>query len=279
MMRIRRESGRRKSIRIALVGISMALPSPVAAELFDCIIDPAVVVGVGNEVPGLLEEVTISRGDTVQEGQQIAVLASDVEQTTVELLTEQAESQAEIEAQRARFELVRSRLNRARELAEANLVPQDKLEEAVAEMEVVKRELAIAEMRSRVAGLELTRARKVLEQRSIVSPITGVVLERLLFNGEFLAQDGKLATIAQLDPLHVEAYLPVEYYAQIRLGMSAVVMPNEPVVGSYEGTVTVIDRLFDAASGTFGVRVELRNPDGILPAGHRCRIQLGDIAD
>jgi RND family efflux transporter MFP subunit len=253
--------------------------SPSSAQTFDCIIDPAVTVGVGNAVPGLLEEVLIKRGDVVQKGQLIASLASDVERTTVELLTQQAESQAEIEAQRARYDLIVSRLNRTRELAQSNVVPQEKLEETVAEMEVVKRELAIAEMRSRIAGLELTRARKVLEQRSIRSPITGVVVERLLFEGEFLGQDDKLATIAQLDPLHVEAFLPVEYYPDIQVGTPVRVLPNKPIAGIYEGTVMVVDRVFDAASSTFGVRVELPNPDGLLPAGHRCQLTFTTVAD
>jgi RND family efflux transporter MFP subunit len=274
------KGARRLAIWIAAVlGTQWALLLPAVAQSFDCIIDPAVVVRVGSQVPGLLEEVLINRGDFVREGQQIASLASGVEQTTVELLTQQAESHAEIEAQRARYELVLSRLKRTRELVEAKVVPQDKLEEAVAEMEVVKRELAIAEMRNRIAGLELTRARKVLEQRSIRSPITGVVVERLLFNGEFLAQDGKLATIAQLDPLYVEAFLPVKYYPEIHLGMQARVMPNEPIEGTYQGIVTVIDSVFDAASSTFGLRVELRNPDGVLPAGHRCQVALEGLAD
>lgn len=253
--------------------------SPSSAQSFDCIIDPAVTVGVGNAVPGLLEKVLINRGDVVQKGQLIATLVSDVERTTVELLTQQAESQAEIEAQRARYDLIVSRLSRTRELAQSNVVPQEKLEETIAEMEVVKRELAIAEMRSRIAGLELTRARKVLEQRSIRSPISGVVVERLLFEGEFLGQDGKLATIAQLDPLHVEAFLPVEYYTQLHVGMLVQVEPKEPVTGIYEGTVTVVDRVFDAASSTFGLRVELPNPDGLLPAGHRCQLELTPVAD
>jgi len=261
------------------IGAVLGMQSVAVAQSFDCIIDPAVVVRVGSQVPGLLEEVLINRGDFVRQGEQIASLASGVEQTTVELMTQQAESQAEIEAQRARYELVLSRLNRTHELVEAKVVPQDKLEEAVAEMEVVKRELAIAEMRSRIAGLELTRARKVLEQRSIRSPITGVVVERLLFDGEFLAQDGKLATIAQLDPLYVEAFLPVEYYSEIYLGMQARVMPNAPIAGTFQGKVTVIDRVFDAASGTFGLRVELPNPDGVLPAGHRCQVALEGLAD
>lgn len=263
----------------AVVVAQMTVPIAAFAQSFDCIIDPAVVVNVGNEVPGLLQDVRINRGDVVLKGQQIASLASEVEQTTVALLTQQAESRAEVEAQRARFELAMSRLNRTRELVEGNVVPQDKLEEAVAEMEVVKRELAIAEMRSRIAELELTRAKKVLEQRSIRSPITGVVVERLLFDGEFLAQDGKLATIAQLDPLHVEAFLPVEYYPEIHLGMRALVMPNEPIAGTYQGSVTVVDRVFDAASSTFGLRVELPNPDGALPAGHRCQMVLEGLSD
>jgi RND family efflux transporter MFP subunit len=253
--------------------------APSSAQSFDCIIDPAVTVGVGNAVPGLLEKVLISRGDMVQKGQLIASLVSDVERTTVELLRQQAESQAEIEAQRARFDLLLSRLNRTRGLAESNVVPQEKLEEAVAEMEVVKRELAIAEMRSRIAGLELTRAREVLEQRSIRSPITGVVVDRLLFDGEFLGQDGKLATIAQLDPLYVEAFVPVEYFADLRVGMPVLVKPNDPITGIYEGTVTVVDRVFDAASSTFGLRVELPNPDGLLPAGHRCQLEFAIAAD
>jgi hypothetical protein len=38
--------------------------------------------------------------------------------------------------------------------------------------------------------------------------------------------------------------------------------------------VTVVDRVFDAASSTFGVRLELPNPDYSLPAGLRCRIRF-----
>jgi hypothetical protein len=38
--------------------------------------------------------------------------------------------------------------------------------------------------------------------------------------------------------------------------------------------VKLIDRVFDAASGTFGLRLELPNPGNRLPAGLRCRIQF-----
>jgi len=38
--------------------------------------------------------------------------------------------------------------------------------------------------------------------------------------------------------------------------------------------VTVVDRVIDAASGTFGVRLQLENPDNRFPAGIRCSVRL-----
>jgi hypothetical protein len=51
-------------------------------------------------------------------------------------------------------------------------------------------------------------------------------------------------------------------------------MPEEPIGGVYEASVTVVDRVFDAASSTFGVRLDLPNLNFTLPAGLRCRIRF-----
>jgi multidrug efflux pump subunit AcrA (membrane-fusion protein) len=41
-----------------------------------------------------------------------------------------------------------------------------------------------------------------------------------------------------------------------------------------EAKVTVVDRVVDAASGTFGVRLELPNPGYKLPAGLKCKTRF-----
>ena len=41
--------------------------------------------------------------------------------------------------------------------------------------------------------------------------------------------------------------------------------------GSYKATVTIVDSVFEAASGTFGVRLELPNTASTLPAGCAAR--------
>ncbi|QKC98231.1 hypothetical protein EB231_28970 [Mesorhizobium sp. NZP2298] len=38
--------------------------------------------------------------------------------------------------------------------------------------------------------------------------------------------------------------------------------------------VTVVDKVFNAASGTFGVRLELPNPDDQIPVGQRCQVDF-----
>jgi hypothetical protein len=56
------------------------------------------------------------------------------------------------------------------------------------------------------------------------------------------------------------------------------VKPDSAIGGTYAATVTVVDEVFDAASGTFGVRLKLPNPELRLPAGVRCRISF-DLAE
>ena len=48
----------------------------------------------------------------------------------------------------------------------------------------------------------------------------------------------------------------------------------EGLGGAYEAQVKVIDSVFDTASGTFGVRLELPNATAKLPAGIRCKVDF-----
>ena len=80
--------------------------------------------------------------------------------------------------------------------------------------------------------------------------------------------------LAQLDPLRVEVFAPVTLLGKITVGMEAQVFPEKPVGGTYKATVTVADKVVDAASGTFGVRLELPNKDYVVPAGLKCRVNF-----
>lgn len=98
-------------------------------------------------------------------------------------------------------------------------------------------------------------------------------MERKLSPGEY-TNDEAGTKIVSIDPLYVEGVAPVECYGTIKEGSKAQVMPGEPVGGSYKSTTAIADKVIDAASGTFGVRLELPNSDRELPPSLRCMVRF-----
>jgi multidrug efflux pump subunit AcrA (membrane-fusion protein) len=76
----------------------------------------------------------------------------------------------------------------------------------------------------------------------------------------------------QIDPLKVEVVLPVSEFGRIKAGQHAVVRPEASIGGRHESTVTIVDPIIDAASGTFRVTLMLPNPEHILTSGLRCQV-------
>ncbi len=68
--------------------------------------------------------------------------------------------------------------------------------------------------------------------------------------------------------------LPVRYFGRVMVGMSGQVEFETPGTTTPVATVTVVDPVVDAASGTIGVRLELPNPRHRLPAGTKCWVEL-----
>ena len=150
--------------------------------------------------------------------------------------------------------------------------------ESNAEISAVDMALHRSKMEGRIASahsrLEHKHATDLLSRRYLRSPFNGVVVDRFLNPGD-LAESGTgrkpIMKLAQVEPLRVEVVLPLPAWGKLPVGTKANVMP-EGLGGSYPAVVTVSDSVFDSASGTFGVRLELTNPKGVLPAGIRCKV-------
>ena len=258
----------------ALFGATFAFSatSASAAATFDCVMDPSLTVKLGSPVTSTLSEVLVDRGDTVKKGQVVARIESGVEEAVVKINEARAASKAEIEAKQALLEQKNGVLKRKLDLQSHNVSSTQDVETAQAEYNVAKQDVAIATLNRDMAELELTRSRALLEQRTIRSPIDGIVDQRSLGPGEYVRPDANIVTVSRVDPLNVEAYLPVRYYGAIKVGDFANVHPDDPVGGDHKAQVSVVDQVFDAASGTFGVRLTLPNPANQVPGGLRCKV-------
>jgi RND family efflux transporter MFP subunit len=245
---------------------------------FDCVIEPQQLVKLASPVVGVIGRLDVDRGDVVHKGQILGKLEDDVEQADLELARAKATNDFPIKSLEARLTFLRRKHERADILVSRNAGTQATLDEAESDANVAEHQLKEAELNLQIAQLELGHAEAMLRQRTLQSPVDGVVVERLLLPGEYRNEQSPILTLAQVDPLRVEVFVPIKYFGKIHAGNEAKVRPEEPIGGIYSAAITVVDRVMDAASGTFGVRLALPNPNFELPAGVRCKITFGLIS-
>jgi RND family efflux transporter MFP subunit len=246
----------------------------LAAAAFDCLMDAEMKVQLAAPIAGSLHDVEVRRGDRVNKGQLVAKLVSDVEEANLAMAEVKARSDVGVKAARARLELARRKIERIGPLRAAKIVTEKDYDEAVADQRVAVENEREALFNQETAQAELQRAQAQVAQRRVYSPLDGVVVERFLSPGEYVHDQAKILSLAAIDTLHVEVFIPAAYYGQIEPGAIGRVTPAEPLGGDYAAKVVVVDPVIDATSGTFGVRLDLPNPDRKLPAGLRCRIRF-----
>ena len=262
--------------RFFLACAALAAAGPAAAAEFDCMIEARQNVEIRSSVEAVIESVRVQRGDFVKRGQVLATLESGPERAALALAESRAKNQGDIKLSEARLDIAGKKLKRAQDLFKQNFISANSRDEAEAEYRLASEELLRARENQRLADLEAKRSAEVLALRTIRSPISGVVVDVMRRPGEFGAISFKdpIMTLAEIHPLHVEAILPSSMYGRVKPGQRALVMPEAPIGGQYPTTVTVVDRVVDAASGTLGVRLELANAKGTIPAGVRCRVRF-----
>ena len=255
-------------------GLAHSTPDKdIGLEPLDCVISPSVVADLGSGVPGIVNVVRVDRSDMVQEGDVVAELESSVEAAALELAQARAEMDAEVNLRRVNAAFGKRQKRRTADLFQRKAISTNDMDERDTEARLSSIQLRQALDNQRLAKLERVRSESVLNRRTIKSPITGVVMERFKTIGEYV-DDQPVVRIAQLDPLHVEVFVPVEHLGKIRPGMQAEVWTETVTDSSWNASVSRVDRVADVASGTYGVRLELPNPDYSVPAGLRCQLKF-----
>ena len=250
-------------------------PDGTDLRSLDCVIEPHRLVSIRSPVRGMIDAIHFERSDVVEEGDVLIELESGVESAKVDLARLRAEVNATVRSRKAALELSKRRSERAERLYASNALSLDLHEEVDTQAELARFELQQAADQNRIAKLEHEEALERLKQRTIRSPISGVVIERLMSAGE-VVDDETILRLAQIDPLAVEIVLPAESFGSIVPGTKAAIIPEIPGDEVHMGSVTIVDRVVDAASDTFGARLELANPEGAIPSGLHCQVRFLD---
>jgi RND family efflux transporter MFP subunit len=239
----------------------------------DCVLEPSVIVDLGSSVPGLIKETYFDRSDFVSKGTIVARLESGVEEAAVAIAEENAAHTTGIDLRKKSAAFgERTRIRNAK-LANTEAISSQEMDQVTTESGIAFLQVRQEQESKKLAELELQQAKAILARRAIVSPIEGTVVERYKAPGEYVDSD-PIFKLAQLNPLHVEVIVPIDLLGTIETGMKGVVVLNAPGFENktLSALVRRIDAVGDAASGTYGVRLELDNPDLTIPSGVRCQV-------
>ncbi len=257
-----------------IVGLSTGFFSSAdTLSPLDCLIKPEMYIELSSPVDGVLESVLVNKSDTVIKGQDLAKLESSVEAATVDLARKKATMEADIRSKSIHLAFTRRKQERMKKLYQKKVVSYGEKDEADTEMALAKMALNKAESDQKIAQLELRRALAQLEKRTVRSPISGVVLEQIVMPGE-LVNDRPILRLAQIDPLRVEVIAPTEFFGLIKTGMRAEIIPEAPADAVYQASVSVVDKIIDAASGSFVFHLSLPNPDRQVVSGLKCQVRF-----
>lgn len=256
-----------------LAGHAFAAP----ANEFDCLIEPMQVVELRSPVVGILQAVHTRRGETVRQGQLLVSIESSVERSAADTARYRAETQGALLQARHKLTNAREKARRMAELYEEEFVSAQARDDAAAEAKLAEAELTTATENAELAKLEHRQSIDQLNRRTLRAPFNGVVVDQYLYPGALVdPSEGKKAILklAQTQPLAVHAILPFRFFPQVKVGTSAVVVPEKPFSREIAAGISIVDKVVDSAAGTFGVVVQLPNARQELPGGIRCRLRI-----
>jgi RND family efflux transporter MFP subunit len=261
--------------RVLFAGL-IPFATAFAQQPLGCLIEPFRTSDVGSPVIGVIESTLVERGDRVSAGQPLATLLAQVERRSAAVAESKALGVGELKGAEASAELARQKLARTQDLFDQKFISAQALEQARADALVAENRLEQVREQRGIYAREYALAQSQVELRTIRSPISGVIAERFLSPGERV-EEKAIFRVAMINPLRVEVVLPSTYYTLVRQGMAVIVTPDFPGATARRARVTMVDRVVDGASNTFRIRLELPNADLSLPAGLRCKADLGNV--
>ena len=130
---------------------------------------------------------------------------------------------------------------------------------------------ALEEVRNRQAVLEQRRtelelARQAVRDSSLTSPLDGMVRERHVTEGQYLAAGSPAVTIVRVHPLRLRVSVPERDSQAVRVNQVVqVTVEGDPT--AYSGRVARVSPAIDEASRSLMIEAEVPNPTGALRPG------------
>lgn len=237
-------------------------------------IQPVNQIQVGAEISGLIEDVLVDFNDTVTAGQVLARLnTEELEAAVVQADAALASARATLSETRATASEARATRDRTRALLTRNNASEAQLDIHQAAYARAAASVERAEANVAQAEAAVSSARSRLEKAEIRSPIDGIVLDRLIEEGQTVAasfQTPHLFTIAQdLTQMELQVDVDEADIGYVQEGQEAIFTVDAYPARDFTAVIAQVRNAPREVSGvvTYEAVLLVDNPDLALKPG------------
>jgi RND family efflux transporter MFP subunit len=235
----------------------------------------AATVEVVPRVNGRLQSVNVKLGDPVRRGQLIA----KVEDFEVLEQVRGAEaafqvSQASIRQREADLKLAKTNLDRSRSLYERQLLPQQTFDDTEARYQAALAQVDLAKAQFEQSKARLDELKITLANTQILSPVNGFVGKRYLDPGAFTNTNTPIVAVVDIQTVRLVANLVERDVRRVEVGTAARVEVDAYPDETFAGKLSRVAPVFDPATRTAEMEIEVPNPGYRLKPGMYARVSL-----
>lgn len=227
---------------------------------------------IGSPVSGRITKLTVLEGQKVRAGQVLATVHS----------TELSDAQFNFIKAYSQSQLSQKSAERARQLVNANVIGSAELQRREAEVLQASAEVAAIRQQLRAFGMSdaaihnLEQTRKINSDYSIVSSISGTVLERKITIGQIVQPAEEAFLVADLSSVWLMADVPEQNASSLAIGKEVHAEIPAYSEAKIEGKLSFVSATVNPETRTVGVRINLPNPDGRYKPAMLANMKVSD---
>jgi membrane fusion protein, multidrug efflux system len=197
-------------------------------------------VMLGADLPGTVSEILFESGSHATNGQ--ILLRLDTRQ-----------EEAQLRTAKAKLDLARQNLDRARDLGAKHVIAQSAYDEVKSQYDAA------------LATVDETQA--MIDRKTIRAPFAGDLGIRQVNTGQYLKSGDPIVQLESLDPIYVNFALPQQNLGKLAVGQRVSLRADGIPERDFAGKITAINSAVDTSTRNIQVQGTVANPDHLLRSG------------
>jgi RND family efflux transporter MFP subunit len=214
-------------------------------------------------------------GDGVTGGQPVVGIEDRAIREQVNQVQANLEvNQATVIARENDAQVALNNLHRARTSFERGLLSQAALEDADSRYNSAASQVTVAKAQLASTGARLEELTFTLQDTTVESPVDGFVGRRNLDQGAFAGANTPILSVVDIGVVRMVANLVEKDFSRVQRGAEAVVEVDAFPGEEFKGSVSRVAPVFDPATRTATMEIEVPNPGFRLKPGMYARVRL-----